>query len=63
MSGQAKDFKTIALQANEFGKIEYRDSIKEPVFSDLNLTADASVSFSFSAYVIPKFISYRDNIK
>lgn len=61
MSGQAKDFKTIALQANEFGKAEYRDVIREVNFSDLNLTQDGLVSFSFSAYVVPSFISYKNN--
>lgn len=63
MSGLAKDFKTIALQANEFGKIEYRDVMKETNFADLNLTQEGNVSFSFSAYIVPSFISYKNNIQ
>lgn len=62
MSGQAKDFKTVALQAEEFGKTEYRNIIKSPVFSELNLTNDGSVSFTFSASIVPKFISYKQNL-
>ncbi len=63
MSGVARDFKTIALQADEFGKVEYRDVVRETNFSDLNITQDGQVSFSFSAYVIPGFIAYINNIQ
>jgi hypothetical protein len=60
MSGQAKDFQTIASQAEEFGKVDYRSIIKNPVFSDLNLTQDGSVSFSFSANIMSDFVSYKN---
>jgi len=63
MSGLAKDFKTIALQADEFGRVEYRDIIRETDFSDLNLTQDGFVSFTFSAYVVPSSILYKNNIQ
>ncbi|MGB8815644.1 MAG: hypothetical protein WCC74_00155 [Minisyncoccia bacterium] len=65
MSGQAKDFKTLALQADEFGKIEYRNIIKDTVFSSLDLAANGNVGFSFSASIIPDFIKYenRPNFK
>ena len=59
MDGQAKDFKTVASQANEFGKVDYRAIIKSPVFSDLNLTQDGSVSFSFVSSISPDVISYE----
>lgn len=58
MSGQAKDFRTVASQAEEFGRVEFRNIIREPEFSDLNLTQDGSVSFAFSAFIVPEFISY-----
>jgi hypothetical protein len=58
MNGQAKDFKTVASEADEFGKTDYRAIISAPVFSDLNLTQDGSVSFSFVSSVFPDFISY-----
>ncbi|MFA6430546.1 MAG: hypothetical protein WC229_01485 [Candidatus Paceibacterota bacterium] len=62
MTGQARDFKTIALQAEEFGNVNYRNIIKNPVFADLNLTSDGSVSFSASMLVIPSFLSYSKSI-
>jgi hypothetical protein len=62
MTGQARDFKTIALQAEEFGNVNYRNIIKNPVFSDLNLTSDGSVSFSASMFVLPDFLSYSKKI-
>ena len=58
MNGQARDFKTVASQADEFGKPDYRAIIKAPVFSDLNLTQDGSVSFTFATSILPDFISY-----
>ncbi|MFA6227261.1 MAG: hypothetical protein WC631_02200 [Candidatus Paceibacterota bacterium] len=62
MNGQARDFKTVASQADEFGKIEYREIIKAPVFADLNLTQDGSVSFSFVTLIVPDFISYAKSV-
>jgi lipopolysaccharide export LptBFGC system permease protein LptF len=62
MTGQARDFKTIALQAEEFGNVNYRNIIKNPVFSDLNLTSDGSVSFSASMLVVPSFLSYSKSV-
>jgi len=58
MAGQARDFKTVAVEAQEFGKLGYRTIIKESVFSDLNLSQDGSVTFSFAAKVVPDFILY-----
>lgn len=62
MSGQARDWKTIASQADEFGKAEYRSIIKEPKISGLSLNQDGSVSFVFSAFISPDFISYATKI-
>ena len=59
MTGQARDFKTIALQADELGQVQYRDLIKNPVFSDLNLTADGGVSFTSSMLINTDLVSYN----
>jgi hypothetical protein len=61
LSGQAKDFKTLALQADEFGKTEYRGVIEGPMFSSLNLAVDGSVNFNFSASVVPDFAKYENS--
>lgn len=61
LSGQAKDFKTLALQADEFGKPEYRGVISGPMFSSLNLAVDGSVNFNFSASVISDFVKYKNS--
>ena len=62
MSGQAKDFNSVASQADEFGKPDWADIIKQPKISGLNLNPDGSVSFVFSASIAPSFISYSKNI-
>jgi len=62
MSGQAKDFNSVASQADEFGKPEWTDIIKQPKISGLNLNPDGSVAFVFSASIVPSFISYSKNI-
>lgn len=59
MSGTARDWRTVASQADEFGKSEYRPFIKEPKVSDLSLTQDGSVTFSLSVYFSPDFLSYN----
>ena len=61
MSGIAKDWETVASQADEFGKIDYNKIITEPKISNLGLNIDGSVSFLFSAYVSPSFIVYGNN--
>jgi len=62
MSGQARDFATVASQADEFGKPEYTNIVKEPKVSDFSLAQDGSVTFSFSAVILPDFVSYTKNI-
>jgi hypothetical protein len=61
MSGVARDWETVASQADEFGKVEYRKVITEPKISNLTLNADGSITFSFSAYVTPSFLVYGSN--
>lgn len=61
MAGQARDWETVASQADEFGKVDYRKIITEPKISNLSLNADGSISFSFSAYITPEFIVYGTN--
>ncbi len=62
MSGVAKNWETVASQADEFGKAEYRNIINEPKISNLSLGADGSVSFLFSAYIMPEYLVYVNNI-
>ena len=62
MSGQAKNFETLASQADEFGKPEYRGVVKDPVFSSLDLATDGSVNFSFTASIVPDFVKYQNNL-
>jgi len=62
MSGQAKDWETVASQADEFGKPEYKKIITEPKISNLSLNTDGSVSFTFTSFVSPDFLVYGNNI-
>lgn len=62
MSGQAKDWETVALQADEFGKTEWKKIISEPKVSNLSLNSDGSISFVFSAYINPNYLVYENNI-
>lgn len=61
MSGQARDWETVASQADEFGKPEYKKIITEPKISNLSLGADGSITFLFTAYMSPDFLVYRTN--
>ncbi len=62
MSGVAKDWETVASQADEFGKTDYNKIITEPKISNLGLNADGSVSFTFTAYVTTDYLMYGNNI-
>ncbi len=61
MSGQSKDWATLASQADEFGKQDWKKVIQEPKVSNFNLNADGSVSFIFTAFVTPEFLVYENN--
>jgi hypothetical protein len=59
LSGQARDWETVASQADEFGKPEWRNIINEPKMSNLSLGADGSISFTFTAQVTPGALVYK----
>jgi hypothetical protein len=61
MSGVARDWETIASQADEFGKIDYKNIISTPKVSNLSLNIDGTVSFTFNAFVSPSFLVYGSN--
>ena len=61
MSGSAKDWETVASQADEFGKADWKKAISEPKVSNLSLNIDGSVSFVFSAYVLPDFLVFDNS--
>jgi hypothetical protein len=61
MSGVAKDWETVASQADQFGLPDWSKIISQPKISDLSLNIDGSVSFVFSAYISPSFIVYGSN--
>ena len=58
LSGVAGSWETLASEADEFGKPEWKKIIREPKVSSFNLNSDGSVSFNFSALVNPEYISY-----
>ncbi len=62
LGGQAASWETLASQADEFGKPEWKKIIHEPKVSSFSLNGDGSVSFSFSAFVEPQFISYINTV-
>lgn len=59
LSGQARDWETVASQADEFGKPEWRNVVSAPKLSNLSLGADGSVSFTFSANISPAALAYK----
>lgn len=63
MSGIAANWETVASQADEFGKPDWKNIISEPKISNLSLNFDGSISFLFSAYVSPNFLVYGNNTK
>jgi hypothetical protein len=58
LSGQGRDFESVAVQADEFGKPDWKNIIKEPQLTNVSLNGDGSVSFSFSALIIPECLSF-----
>lgn len=59
MSGQSKNFNSVALQSDIFGR---EKMIKNPVFSDLNLDQSGNVVFKFSASLDPSLTAYKNLI-
>lgn len=61
MNGIASSFETVASQADEFGKPDWRNIIRGTKISNLSLNNDGSVSFTLSATVVPDFLLYTNN--
>lgn len=59
MEGRARNFSSVALQSDIFGKNKF---IQEPIFSNLNLDRKGDVIFNFSAFIDPRLISYEKAI-
>lgn len=56
MAGEAVSFGAVALQSDAFGRIR---TIRDPIFSDLNIDQKGAVVFNFSAFVDPSVVSYE----
>ncbi len=63
MNGTAKDFATVASQADEFGTSTWKNIITGTKISNLSVNSDGSISFLLSATVLPNLISYEQNLK
>ncbi len=59
MNGTARDFETVASQADGFGKADWRNIIRETKVTNLNINPDGTVSFTLSATVLPDFLTYK----
>ncbi len=59
MSGEAKNFSSIALQSDIFGQEKF---IKTPVFSELNPDKSGNIVFKFTTTLDPELVSYRKNV-
>lgn len=59
ISGKALDWRTMAAQADEISKSEWKSIITEPKISNLSLASDGSVVFSLSASLNPNFVTYK----
>ncbi len=57
MSGEAQDYESMALQAQQFTKQELQDSFKGPIFSNFSRASD-NVVFTFSSGIDPYVIDY-----
>ena len=60
MRGEARGYAALALQADIFSKSK---SIKDPIFSDLNLNEKGDVRFSFKAIVDPSLVSFTNTVE
>ena len=63
MTGQAQNYKSVALQSEQFTAPGSVHNFSNLVFSDLNLDTDGSVNFNFSASVDASLLSYRNSAK
>ncbi len=60
LSGVAKDYNSLAAQAEYFGKIK---QMREQVFSNFSLTQEGRVSFNFDAVIDPGLVDYKSRSK
>jgi len=60
MTGVARDWESVASQADEFDLPDWKNIISEPKLSGFSLNADGSVAFSFSATINPQFLLYAN---
>ncbi|MDO8569653.1 MAG: hypothetical protein Q7R89_02690 [bacterium] len=60
VTGEARGYATLALQADIFNKSQY---FKDDVFSDLKLNAKGDVNFSFKAIIDPNLLSYQREVE
>ena len=58
LAGVARDWESVASQEDEFDLPDWKNIISQPKLSGFSLNADGSISFSFSAIINPKFLSY-----
>jgi len=58
--GQADSYQTVASQADELGKINWTNIIKEPKVSNVVSNSDGTVSFNVSFYVVPEYLNYAE---
>lgn len=59
LTGQAKSFTSIALQADIFSQEKH---LKNPAFSDLNPNQKGNIVFKFTATVDSSFVYYKNNV-
>jgi len=60
MEGTAKDYSTVALQSDIFGDVS---SMKDLVFSNLDVNDQGRVVFNFSATIDGDLVSYKKRIE
>jgi hypothetical protein len=60
LSGLASSYDALSKQSDAFGDESLRKFISEPVISGFSPTADGSISFTFSASINPKLVSYTN---
>lgn len=57
MSGEARDYESLALQAKEFADPRFKNSFRSPIFSSFSKGRD-NVVFTFSSGIDPYVIQY-----
>ncbi len=60
MSGEAQDYESMALQAQQFTKAELQNSFRSPIFSNFSKQKDVVV-FTFSSGIDPYVVEYYQN--